>query len=84
MVGTLATASARGSLVTPALSVGFVVMWSSGFIGGRLGTVTASTVTLMVWRFTIVAAVLAVLVCLLRGHDLAGDDCPGRRWASRP
>jgi len=30
---------------------GFVVMWSSGFIGARFGTPEAGTPTLMVWRF---------------------------------
>lgn len=48
------------------LSAGFVVMWSSGFIGGRLGTATASTPTLMVWRFALVAAALALVTWLLR------------------
>lgn len=46
--------------------IGFVVMWSSGFIGARLGTPTASTPTLMVWRFLFAAALLFLAVVLLR------------------
>ncbi len=53
-------------LATAGLSAGFVVMWSSGFIGGRLGTATAATVTLMVWRFAIVAVALATLAWIVR------------------
>src|ERR687891_848434 len=37
---------------------GFVVMWSSGFIGASLGTPEASTPTLMVWRFLLAAGLL--------------------------
>jgi drug/metabolite transporter (DMT)-like permease len=33
-------------------------MWSSGFIGARLGTDAAGTVTLLMWRFVVVAALL--------------------------
>lgn len=32
-----------GAVGATGLSAAFVVMWSSGFIGGRLGTATAST-----------------------------------------
>lgn len=39
------------------ISLGFVVMWSSGFIGAELGTRAATTDTLLMWRF-IAAAVL--------------------------
>jgi hypothetical protein len=38
--------------------VGFVVMWSSGFIGARLGTPEAGTPTLMAWRFLLAAGLL--------------------------
>jgi drug/metabolite transporter (DMT)-like permease len=37
---------------------GFVVMWSSGFIGASLGTQAAGTSTLLAWRFLIAAAIL--------------------------
>jgi drug/metabolite transporter (DMT)-like permease len=33
-------------------------MWSSGFIGARLGTDAAGTITLLMWRFVAVAALL--------------------------
>jgi drug/metabolite transporter (DMT)-like permease len=46
--------------------VGFVVMWSSGFIGARLGTPEASTPTLMAWRFLLAAGLLLVGVFLLQ------------------
>lgn len=49
--------------------IGFVVMWSSGFIGARLGTPEASTPTLMVWRFLIAAGILFALASVLR-HSL--------------
>ena len=45
---------------------GFVVMWSSGFIGASLGTPEASTPTLMVWRFLLAAGLLLVGILLLR------------------
>src|SRR5215204_2226112 len=45
---------------------GFVVMWSSGFIGARLGTPEAGTPTLMVWRFLLAAGLLLVGILLLR------------------
>ena len=51
---------------TALLSLVFVVMWNSGFVGGRLGTDTASTVTLMVWRFGIVALLLGAVLGLVR------------------
>jgi drug/metabolite transporter (DMT)-like permease len=45
---------------------GFVVMWSSGFIGARLGTPEAATPTLMAWRFLFAAGLLVVAACVLR------------------
>ncbi|EHR63012.1 DMT family transporter [Saccharomonospora cyanea] len=40
------------------LSAGFVLMWSSGFVGAVLGTAHAGAWTLLLWRFWVVAAVL--------------------------
>lgn len=37
---------------------GFVVMWSSGFIGASLGTQAAGTSTLLAWRFLIATVIL--------------------------
>lgn len=46
--------------VTTALaSAAFVVSWSSGFLGARLGTGQASVPTLLLWRYLVVAAILA-------------------------
>jgi drug/metabolite transporter (DMT)-like permease len=50
---------------------GFVVMWSSGFIGATLGTQEASTPTFQAWRSFLAAGVLLAAVLLLR-----------RRWPS--
>ena len=46
--------------------VGFVVMWSSGFIGAKIGTQEASTPTLVAWRFLLAASFLLVAMFLLR------------------
>ncbi len=46
--------------------VGFVVMWSSGFIGAKLGTQEASTPTFQAWRSLFAAGVLLAAVLLLR------------------
>jgi drug/metabolite transporter (DMT)-like permease len=45
---------------------GFVVTWSSGFIGASLGTPEAGTPTLMVWRFLLAAGLLLAGALLLR------------------
>lgn len=38
------------------LSAAFVLCWSSGFIGAKLGAQTAATPTLLMWRFLPLAA----------------------------
>ncbi|MGA4843413.1 DMT family transporter [Streptomyces sp. G45] len=43
------------------LSIGFVLTWSSGFIGAKLGAGSAGAVTVLMWRFLPLAAVLALL-----------------------
>ncbi|MFD6288157.1 DMT family transporter [Streptomyces sp. NPDC060205] len=43
------------------LSIAFVGAWSSGFIGAKLGAGSASTVTLLMWRFLPLALVLGVV-----------------------
>ncbi|MFI0444640.1 DMT family transporter [Actinomadura sp. 6N118] len=42
------------------LAAGFVIAWSSGFIGAELGTRTAAASSLLAWRFIIAFAVLAL------------------------
>ncbi|HEX8519293.1 MAG TPA: DMT family transporter [Pseudonocardia sp.] len=49
-----------------ALAAAFVVFWSSGFVGSRLGTLAASATTLLVWRFAVAAAVAGLVVAVRR------------------
>ena len=44
----------------------FVVAWSSGFIGARIGTDQAPVATLLAWRFMLLALLL-VVACLIAG-----------------
>ncbi|MFI5854090.1 DMT family transporter [Streptomyces parvulus] len=48
------------------LSVAFVLCWSSGFIGAKLGAGTADATTLLMWRFVPLAAVLIAVAALSR------------------
>jgi drug/metabolite transporter (DMT)-like permease len=48
------------------LAVALVVLWSSGFVGARLGTQTATATTLLAWRFLAAAAVLGLVVAVRR------------------
>lgn len=43
------------------LSIAFVGAWSSGFIGAKLGAGSASSVTLLMWRFLPLALVLGAV-----------------------
>lgn len=47
-------------MVQVLLAVGFVVCWSSGFIGAKLGAGSAGAVTILMWRFLPLAAVLGL------------------------
>jgi drug/metabolite transporter (DMT)-like permease len=49
------------------LSAAFVVCWSSGFIGAKLGAGSADAVTVLMWRFLPLAAVLAVVCLFMKG-----------------
>ena len=44
----------------------FVLTWSSGFIIAKLATNTAPAITVLLWRFIVVAALLLVVVAVLR------------------
>ncbi|MGP3922438.1 DMT family transporter [Streptomyces sp. 8N616] len=46
------------------LSVAFVLCWSSGFIGAKLGAGSASAVTILMWRFLPLAAILIVIAAV--------------------
>jgi drug/metabolite transporter (DMT)-like permease len=49
------------------LAIGFVLCWSSGFIGAKLGTGSADAVTVLMWRFLPLAVILAVVAAVLAG-----------------
>ncbi|WP_328878997.1 DMT family transporter [Streptomyces sp. NBC_00299] len=61
------------------LSIAFVLSWSSGFIGAKLGAGSASAVTILMWRFLPLAVILVVVAAVLgraswrglTGRDLA-------------
>ncbi|MFI9825119.1 DMT family transporter [Streptomyces sp. NPDC052013] len=48
------------------LSLAFVLCWSSGFIGAKLGAGNAAAVTILMWRFVPLAAVLIVFAMVRR------------------
>lgn len=48
------------------LPAAFVLCWSSGFIGAKLGAETAATPTLLMWRFLPLAVVLAAAAAVSR------------------
>lgn len=52
-----AVAGGRG--VDAALAVGFVVLWSSGFVGAELSSRVAVITTALTWRFVVSAVLLA-------------------------
>lgn len=58
------------------LSIAFVLCWSSGFIGAKLGAGSASAVTILMWRFLPLAVVLIGLAFVSRAswHGLAVRD----------
>lgn len=79
MIGVLTTTSRprpSSGLLTPQLAAaGLVIMWSSGFVGARLGTEHATADTLLAWRFLIAAALLVAWTVVRgswvpRGHRL--------------
>ncbi|MEV5679842.1 DMT family transporter [Streptomyces sp. NPDC052179] len=59
------------------LSIVFVLCWSSGFIGAKLGAGSASAVTILMWRFlplTIILIVVAVTVARASWRGLTLRD----------
>jgi drug/metabolite transporter (DMT)-like permease len=54
------------------LAAAFVVCWSSGFIGAKLGAGTADPITLLMWRFLPLAAVLVLWAVLFGLHLWSG------------
>lgn len=49
-----------------ALAAGFVLTWSSGFVGAELGSPTAPAMTLLTWRFVLSVALLGAFVLVRR------------------
>jgi drug/metabolite transporter (DMT)-like permease len=49
-------------------ATGFVLMWSSGFVGAELGARSASAATLLMWRFLVAGLVLGCWWYLTRRH----------------
>lgn len=47
-------------------AVGLVVMWSSGFVGARLGIAEAPADTLLAWRYVVAAAILVAVMAVRR------------------
>ncbi len=66
--------SGRAGLVV--LSALFVVCWSSGFVGAKLGGADAPVATVLLWRFVPLALVLAPLA--VRVHGMPGARALGR------
>jgi drug/metabolite transporter (DMT)-like permease len=64
-----------------ALSVLFVVCWSSGFVGAKLGAGQAAVSTLLMWRFVLVAATLVPVAVVLRRRDRSASPRPAT-WDS--
>jgi drug/metabolite transporter (DMT)-like permease len=58
---------------TVAGAAGLVVMWSSGFVGARLGTAHAAADTLLAWRYLVVAALIGVLLAVRRPRLSRGE-----------
>lgn len=59
-------APARASLWISAAPLIFVLMWSTGHIGTRLGTPYAEPFTFLAWRFVIAMALMTVFAILFR------------------
>lgn len=43
-----------------------MLFWSSGFVGARLGTASATATTLLAWRFLAAAALLGLVAAIRR------------------
>jgi drug/metabolite transporter (DMT)-like permease len=75
----------EGRGATAVLAVLFVVCWSSGFVGAKLGAGDAPVPTVLMWRFVPLAALLLPAL-LLRGRGRArsaGARPTGSRAAAR-
>jgi drug/metabolite transporter (DMT)-like permease len=75
----LAEPARRLARSNTAAAIGFVVMWSSGFIGARLGTDNADTITVLLWRFLCASALLLVVWWGIRWMLVGNRQAPSRR-----
>lgn len=57
---------ASSALIGAALPMGFVVLWSTGFIAGKLSLPHAEPMTFLLWRYGVVAALLAAVALAMR------------------
>jgi multisubunit Na+/H+ antiporter MnhC subunit len=58
---------------TVAGAAGFVLMWSSGFVGARLGTAHAAADTLLAWCYLVVAVLVGVVLAVRRPRLSRGE-----------
>lgn len=58
----------------PALALAFVFLWNSGFIGAEYGLPDAGTFTLLFWRYTALALVLALFLAWRHRLDWPGME----------
>jgi drug/metabolite transporter (DMT)-like permease len=65
--------SAASALSAAALPIGFVLLWSTGFIAGKLSLPYAEPMTFLLWRYGIVAALLGGVALAMRAS-----------WPKRP
>ncbi|GAA2168097.1 MULTISPECIES: DMT family transporter [Glycomyces] len=56
----------RRLLLGPGLSIGFVILWTGGYIAGPIGVTQTGPLTITFWRFTVAATALALLAVLTR------------------
>lgn len=63
MTATTSYRSSYGQLAAPGL---FVILWSTGFIGGKFGLPYAEPLTFLLWRYGFVTLLLLMLALLMR------------------
>ncbi len=62
----MGVSSRLGRFAVPLLRVGFVPLWASGFIVGKLATQRMDVLTTLLWRFVIAAVVMGAVVAITR------------------
>lgn len=60
------SALSAGRLALPVVSLLFVLLWSSGFIVGKIATRHMQVPTVLLWRFSIALVVMVVVVAVTR------------------